>query len=191
MPAIKTARTVWLVRAGRKDKPENQEHFALKHNLAIITYKRESDLRAYRRSTDRQTEQKILAAMRRKWDSEVNWRHPRQCCQFAFQIEIGDLVMLPLRFTRPGKIAVGKVVGDYDYQPKNSKWAKHCRPVEWLSTTFPRSLLRDGAENPVVKSLLNLANRQGTVDEVNRKKVDPRKAAEKLLSLLAKDPSKI
>ena len=42
MPAIKTARTVWLVRAGRKDKPENQEHFALKHNLAIITYKRKA-----------------------------------------------------------------------------------------------------------------------------------------------------
>ena len=50
MPAIKTARTVWLVRAGRKDKPENQEHFALKHNLALITYQQESDLRAYHRS---------------------------------------------------------------------------------------------------------------------------------------------
>ena len=187
MPAIKTARTVWLVRAGRKDKPENQEHFALKHNLALITYQQESDLRAYRRSTDRQTEQKILAAMRRKWDSEVNWRHPRQCCQFAFQIEIGDL-MLPLRFIHPGKIAVGKVVDGYDYRPQNSKWAKHCRPVEWLSTTFPLSLLRDGAENPVVKSLLNLANLQGTVAEVNCE--NPREAAEKLLSLLEDQPSR-
>ena len=183
MPAIKTARTVWLVRAGRPIEKENQEDFALKHNLAVITYEQESDLRAYG------DKQKIAEAMRLNWKTKVNGRHPRQCYQFAYQIEIGDLVMLPFRFIHWGKIAVGKVVGDYDYRPENSKWAKHCRPVEWLSTTFPRSLLRGGAENPIVKSLLNLANHQGTVNEV--KCENPREAAEKLLSLLAKAPSKI
>ena len=180
---IQTARTVWIVRAGLPIEKENQEGFALKHNLAVITYEQESDLRAYG------DKQKIAAAMRQNWKKNVNGHHPRQCYQFAYQIEIGDLVMLPFRFIRPGRIAVGKVIGDYDYRPENSEKAKHCRPVEWLSTTFPRSLLRDGAENPVVKSLLNLANRQGTVDEV--KCENPREAAEKLLSLLAKAPSKI
>ena len=185
MPAIKTARTVWIVRAGRKKTIENQEQFALDSNLIVITYRElGNDIRSYRCSTYHQTEQKIAEAM-----GKASWHRPRQCCQFAFQIEIGDLVMLPLRFIRRKEIAVGKVVGDYDYRPENSKWTRHRRPVEWLSTTFPRSLLRDGAENPVVKSLLNLANCRGTVAEVNCE--NSREAAEKLLSLLAKDPSKI
>lgn len=187
MAASETARTVWVVRAGRTTPEENREQFALERDLAVITYGQESDLRAHRGGDAKDTERKIAEAMRRKWKCEVNWRHPRQCRLFAFEIEIGDLVILPLRFARPGKIAVGKILGDYDYRPENSAMAKHCRPVEWLSTGFPRSSLRDNAEDPVVKSLLNLANLQGTVAEVNRKKAAPRKAAEKLLSLLAKE----
>ena len=178
MPAIKTARTVWLVRAGRCNEEENQEQFALDYGLTVIYYPNEGDLRAYHCD-----EQKIMNAMRGKWEGKVNWRHPRQCHQFACQIESGDLVMLPLRFTNPGKIAIGKVLDDYDYRIKHPEGARHCRPVKWLSTTFPRSLLRDGAKNSVVKSLLNLANLQGTVAEVNCE--NPREAAEKLLSLLA------
>ncbi|MCE2506300.1 MAG: restriction endonuclease [Nitrosopumilaceae archaeon] len=58
-----------------------------------------------------------------------------QIWSFLKRINSGDLVALPLK--RKSGIAIGKIVGDYEFKEIQSN-IKHIRKVNWLKT-FPRS----------------------------------------------------
>jgi len=51
----------------------------------------------------------------------------------------GDLVLMPLK-TKPGKVAVGQVLGPYEYRPDLSNLTRHARATKWLGD-LPKGLL--------------------------------------------------
>jgi restriction system protein len=65
----------------------------------------------------------------------TNW--VGQIWAFRGRIEVGDLVVLPLK--TQSAIAIGRVTGPYRYRPDLADNARHTRPVEWLWTDIPRS----------------------------------------------------
>jgi restriction system protein len=60
-----------------------------------------------------------------------------QLWAFGKRIELGDLIVLPLKGT--DAVAVGRVTGAYEYKPDNPPGTKHTRPVQWIHTDLPRS----------------------------------------------------
>ena len=69
-----------------------------------------------------------------------------QIWRFGKEIEVGDLVVMPQK--RPelnGQrlIAIGRVIGPYDYDPSQPEDAQQRRKVEWLQTDLPREVAQD------------------------------------------------
>ena len=57
-----------------------------------------------------------------------------QLWRFAHDLQVGETVVLPCKLSR--LVAVGKVTGDYRYEPD---WLyPHIRPVEWIADDIPR-----------------------------------------------------
>jgi restriction system protein len=65
----------------------------------------------------------------------TNWA--AQLWTFLDRIQLGDLVVLPLKLTPA--IAIGRVSGAYNYRPDLPSDARHIRPVTWLHTSVPRA----------------------------------------------------
>jgi len=59
---------------------------------------------------------------------------------FRRKIAVGDLVVLPVE--GGARIAIGRVVGDYVYDPDAAEERRHHRRVEWLCTDVPAGRLR-------------------------------------------------
>ena len=132
---------VWVVRAGRKGE---QEQDALKLRCAVIDWPELGDLARF------QTWEKLRDEMdrayrgkqphkgtRTKWTSEV-WN-------FARKINIGDLLVLPLkkgipsgRIRRDGVIAVGEFVGEYEHVGAGKPGTEHRRKVRWVRRDIRR-----------------------------------------------------
>jgi 5-methylcytosine-specific restriction protein B len=55
---------------------------------------------------------------------------------FAHTIQQGDLALVPLR-TNPRHVAVGRVIGDYQFRETAPFESRHVREVEWLSEGIP------------------------------------------------------
>ncbi|MFI0895899.1 CBS domain-containing protein [Streptomyces sp. NPDC020983] len=62
-----------------------------------------------------------------------NWTG--QLHRFVHQILPGDLVVLPLR---SGRLAVGRVTGDYEYRAGVALGTRHSRRVDWIVTDIER-----------------------------------------------------
>ncbi|MFI2810371.1 restriction endonuclease [Microbulbifer sp. JSM ZJ756] len=118
---------VWLVRAGGAGE---REDFALENNCVVIGWLRLPDLSSVQ---DKETLKELLVANYpdagagkiRNWAGQI-W-------SFCMRIDIGDLVVLPLKSR--SSIAIGRVTGSYRRSPDG----EHQRPVEWLETDLPRS----------------------------------------------------
>ncbi len=122
---------VWLVRAGRRGERQN---WAIENGRAAIGWDDLGDL------SQLQTKDAMLDRLREAYpDGQPGkWRNFRgQLWAFVKRIEVGDLVVLPLK--GEDAIAIGKVTGDYEYKPDNPPIAKHTRPVDWIQTDIPRS----------------------------------------------------
>lgn len=57
------------------------------------------------------------------------------------QIRQGDIVLTPIK--GQGQVAVGVIVGDYEYRPDNPETAHHIRAVDWIDKSVRRELLGD------------------------------------------------
>lgn len=68
-----------------------------------------------------------------------NWTG--QLWRFKEQIKAGDLVVMPLH-TRPGQVAVGRIIGPYEYRAGEPEGFRQVRRVEWLQTDLPREIFR-------------------------------------------------
>lgn len=122
---------VWLVRAGREGL---QENYALENNVVVIGWDQIGDLTHInsRPQMRELCEQKYPQATKSKISNFTG-----QLWGFRGRIEKGDIVALPLK-TRSA-IALGKVLGDYEYNSLNSEKTKHYRKVEWIRDDIPRS----------------------------------------------------
>ena len=74
-------------------------------------------------------------------------RHARdQIWLFAHEISVGDLVVMPQKRPELGRrrpIAIGRVIGPYEYDLSQPEDARQRRKVEWLLTDLPSETLQD------------------------------------------------
>ena len=68
-------------------------------------------------------------------DGHVNTQ-AGQLWRFARQMQVDDLVVVPLRFIR--EIAVGEITGEYRWTTDYGPDMPHVRDVEWFMTDAPR-----------------------------------------------------
>lgn len=109
---------VWVIRAGARGEGED---FALNSNVVGIDFSSPKGVTQYpSREVLRQHLESNKAA-------DQLWR-------FAYDLQVGETVVLPCKLSR--LVAVGKVAGDYRYEPN---WLyPHIRPVEWVAVDIPR-----------------------------------------------------
>ena len=147
---------VWLVRARNgKDAP-----YAIENNCAVCSFREFPDLSGCADLQD------IKERLRPGWSHLNNLQfgsRAGQCCRFALEINIDDLIFIPIPL--PKEAAIGKVVGAYRYRPDAPEMCRHQRPVKWEIIDFPydrfpdeiRGLLTSG--NTVAKSSVKNAHK--------------------------------
>ncbi|MFB6705329.1 CBS domain-containing protein [Streptomyces sp. NPDC056333] len=112
----------WVVRAGRDGE---RERTALDKGGVLAGWLEVPDL------STAATREDVKAAVETAYPDESaytlgNWTG--QLHRFRHEIEVGDLMVLPLR---SGLVAIGHVEGDYEYQPDGDNGFPHVRRVKW------------------------------------------------------------
>jgi len=123
--------SAWLVRGGEHGQREAR---ALAEGLVIAGWSELGDIGAC------DTREEIREALRSTYPDAAenviaNWTG--QLWRFARQISLGDMVVMPLH-TQPGKVAIGRVEGPYEYRPEEPEGFRQVRRVKWLQTDLPR-----------------------------------------------------
>ncbi|MEU2897007.1 CBS domain-containing protein [Streptomyces sp. NPDC001273] len=121
----------WVVRAGENGE---RERAALEEGVLVVGW----DRLAMGDLADAATRDDIKAAVAAAYPDEGpytigNWTG--QLHRFVHEIRPGDLVVLPLKSLR---VAIGKVVGAYEYRAGAAEGMRHVRRVEWLVTDIDR-----------------------------------------------------
>jgi restriction system protein len=121
----------WMVRAGRNGE---REDVAIAESLAVAGWMELGDLSEVRtrtelRSVVQQTYPDRGNAVIGNWTGQL-WR-------FMFRIQIGDLIVIPLKSR--DQLAIGTVSGDYEFRASAAPGFRHVRPVKWLRTDVPKS----------------------------------------------------
>jgi len=125
----------WLVRGGERGE---REETAFGEGLVIVGWKKLGDLSGC--GTREGVRQALTAAYPEAAANVIaNWTG--QLWRFREQISAGDLVVMPLK-TSPGRVAVGRVTGPYEYRAQAPEDSRHVRPVQWLRTDLPREVFR-------------------------------------------------
>ena len=124
----------WLVRAGRDS---SREEWALTNNVAGGGFTEVGDLS---NCQNRDDIKKLLetAFPNRAAASISNFKG--QLSQLRFDIQIGDLVILPRRLSR--QLAIGVVTGGYFYNSTAEPSKRHTIKVEWKKTDIPRTIVK-------------------------------------------------
>lgn len=141
----------WVVRAGQNGANESA---ALADGMVVTGWDAIGDLSATAVRDDIKT--MVAAAYPDESPYRVgNWTG--QIHRFRHEMGIGDLVLLPLRSSL---VAIGRVVGDYEYRADAGPGRQHLRRVEWLV----RDLARTSFEPDLLDSMGSLL----TVFELSR-----------------------
>ena len=110
----------WYVRGGRNGEKEQD---AIKQGKIFIGWHKAGDLSKFNNSneiSDHLIELGILSSK----------RHPTSINYFVNTIKSGDLVIMP--FKKTDTVAIGKVSGDYSYDPDEDGHFPNSRPVKWI-----------------------------------------------------------
>lgn len=121
--------SLWLVRAGQHG---GQEQTALNENVVTIGWNEFSDLSSLKTRNDLT---KIYREVYPDFNNHRAGNEIGQIWRFVHDIQVGDLVALPLK--TESSIAIGKVEGNYEYR-KLTEEVLHIRRVKWIKT-IPRS----------------------------------------------------
>ncbi len=124
--------SIWLFRAGKNGEYENK---FLEENKIYLTWdgldydlskiKEQGDL--YELLNEIYPDNKM--GRLRNWSGQI-W-------PIAKRIEKDDLIILPSKLS--SSIHIGKVTGNYIYEPANQNPYKHYRKVKWIKEDIPRS----------------------------------------------------
>lgn len=140
----------WVIRAGKLGEDEDT---ALEQGIAIIGFQ---DYAAATGETTRDAIRKLVqkgekAQAEREGRDEPS---PHQIGSFVSQffafvaeIQKDDIVVLPLK-TRPGQLAIGRCVGDYEYREIDGVH-RHVRPVKWKRIDVQRTDLKQDLRKAV------------------------------------------
>ena len=127
----------WVVRAGREGE---EEQYNLDHSVVSIGW---YDFEELDSMTDRDEFGERLEERFPEWGT----RSARdQLWRFAKEISVGDSVVMPQKRPELGRerlIAIGRVVGPYEWDPSQPENVRHRRKVEWLQTDLPREVVQD------------------------------------------------
>ncbi len=149
----------WVVRAGRagEEAAETEQH-NLDHSVVSIGW---GDwLEPLDRFTDRE---EFRGHLDEHFPERGAKRGAWQIWGFANEIQVGDLVVMPQKRPELGRrrlIAIGRVVGSYEYDPSRPEDMRKRRKVEWLQTDLPREVVKD--------DLSGSMNANGTVFSLNK-----------------------
>ena len=124
----------WLVRAGKSG--ENDD-FCLSSSLSVINWTDIADLSPYEDWTEFKSF--VRSAYPDLKDGAVT-TYAAQLYAFAHRIQIGDLIILPLKTVR--QIAIGQVTGPYHYEAAAQPSLRHRRSVSWKVTDLPRTAVK-------------------------------------------------
>ena len=127
--------TAWMVRAGRSGE---REQWALDRGVTGAGFQEVADLTEA--STREHVQEAAAAAYPQAKPTAVR-NFAAQLWALRGRMSKGDLIVMPLKLTP--QVAIGKISGDYTYladEPDPSR--HHVRPVEWLVTDVPRSVIR-------------------------------------------------
>ena len=129
---------IYVVRSGSPSRPdvEERESYTLNEGRISVNY---NFTRSVRDFSDRDALHRyILKDPTRAWRPNSYlflWR-------FANEIQVDDMVLLPLHAARSGFVAVGRVTNDYDFLPNLGSDSQavggHLRNVNWLAWDVPR-----------------------------------------------------
>ncbi|WDG16772.1 restriction endonuclease [Microbacterium sp. Clip185] len=128
-----TEARAWVVRGGRNG--ESDQRF-LADNLVGIGFDTFGDLTPVT-SREEMKARAVKALPDAKEASAFNYA--AQAWAFRGRIEAGDLVVVPLK--NSPHIAIGRIVGDYQYVEEGLGNVHHTRAVEWLRTDIPRTVI--------------------------------------------------
>lgn len=123
--------SLWLVRAGRYGE---QEESALQHNVAAIGWDDLPDLSSIKSKEELKDLYERVYPGNKKMAlaNEVG-----QLWTFINKIQVNDLIVLPLKLRYA--IAIGRVMGPYQYRTDLSPNIYHARPVKCIKTDIPRT----------------------------------------------------
>jgi restriction system protein len=133
--------TLWMIRAGRYGE---QEDTALNNSLTTIGWNELTDLSKIK-SREELKELYNMTFPGSKKMAAAN--EVGQIWTFINKIKIGDLVALPLK--TQAAVAIGKVVGNYEYRIDLGDYIHHARKVEWLR----KDILRTNFDQDILFSL--------------------------------------
>lgn len=125
---------IWLVRAGSHGE---QEHVALEKNIVTIGWNELGDISNIR------NKEELLQLFALKYPTDkpkAITNKANQVWRFKNEIEIGDLVVLPLK--HEPAIAVGKIKSKYKFTKDYEETVSHIREVEWITKDMPRTRLK-------------------------------------------------
>ncbi|MBX9987165.1 restriction endonuclease [Priestia aryabhattai] len=126
-------KAIWLVRAGKYGE---QEQLALENNIVTIGWNKLGNI------SDLQNKEELIELFELTYPNEkpkaiIN--KASQVWRFKNEIEIGDLVVLPLK--QEPVIAVGKIISKYKFIDNLGTVIRHARTVEWITKDMPRNNL--------------------------------------------------
>ncbi|MHA6758916.1 CBS domain-containing protein [Streptacidiphilus sp. PAMC 29251] len=130
----------WVVRAG-EEAAQAQE--ALDQEVVVVGWDEVGDLSGLRTREDVRT---AVAETYPDQGSRTVGNWTGQLFRLREEIEVGDLVMLPLRLRR---VAIGRVVGPYRYRPDAGDGLRNTRPVQWLVRDLERSAIQQDLLNSI------------------------------------------
>lgn len=139
----------WMVRAGRDGEREN---FCLENGVVAISWSESGDLAQFSDRADLQAALKL--SFPKSGTARVsNWTG--QLWRFANEIQVGDHVVMPLKRSR--QVAVGRIEGEYRFEPTTPQDAPHLRSVKWREKNVDRDdISRDLLDS--LGSLLTVCN---------------------------------
>ena len=158
MPKKKIKTGYWCVRGGEKGEKEQD---AIKQGKIFIRWPEAGKLSKFN-NREEILDHLIELGIRYKKN------HPTFINYFVNTIKPGDLVIMP--FKKPDTVAIGKVSGDYSYDPGSDEQFPNSRPVKWIEKTIqlpPQITL----QRPTVSRVKNkdvLDFMRGVVEQSNK-----------------------
>ena len=150
---------VWVIRAGREG--ENEE-FALNNGVYSIGFGLDQSVTNF---ADRDALRDFIQETQSLDSVQRAAAYASQLWRVAYDMKMGEMVVLPRK--RPKVIAVGRIAGDYEYNPDESQAPlPHTRKVEWLVEDVPRANFDS--------DLLRSINSNRTIFQVSRNNAEGR-----------------
>jgi len=129
--------TLWCIRAGRTGEADS---LFLQKKFIALGMSEMGDLSQF--GTDRETLKKTIAERYPEKKPGAIPVDAGQLLRFVHELQKGDLVLYPSKLDR--RVYIGRVTGNYQYDPSKDKRFPNLRSVEWIQN-FPRTRFSQGA----------------------------------------------